>query len=642
MPKHCEEPGCVVQPTFGYPGQAKRFCGRHKAEAMLDLKSKRCEYQGCTVVPSFGYEGNTRQFCGVHKKEGMVNMRGKRCEAIGCSTSPSFGYIGDAKSRFCARHRSENMIDLMHKRCEAPGCTVRPIHGYEGEAPRFCSRHRLNDMIKISAAGKGAARRNSRAAGTWDPGMPLALASPVGGLLAGNFGPGGLAPFPFLQEEATRDAAALAAMAAERIAQNEKQGDAPSSYQDPESIAAAAVVASVSAVSARHPPANGKTESAASQKRRASFTLPLRGALRAMKAAGLGGAVESASQATIYMQHLEHVESNSNLRANGFELKKSPASTPRDIVVKEAVKETRSKEPKDTSNPYKRPRYEGIKPKNVGLNGKSNEFNVAELLLKLKAKSTADEGGSMVESSSTLAYNSSMNPPLDAGASMDSSSTFAYNSSMNPPLLLPQVVYVAPGFESQATPSVQQPLASALGYSRASNASPPMPNPTFGGEGMGSSNGGGLGIYNVPAPSEVVRSSMAGVPMNTATTPASVYSRTHAPVFQPSAVQSFDSLNSYPDPQPTDTPTSENNLLDIPINILDASLSSSSQKPFTDTLLEIPDKIFDKDEVDRSVAVDAQFDQILARSGDMITDTEFEKILLPDLLITSHGDMTSI
>jgi EsV-1-7 cysteine-rich motif len=105
--RKCEETGCIVQPTFGYPGMAKRFCGRHKLVGMLDLKSKRCEADGCIVVPSFGYEGHTRQFCGKHKLEGMVNMRGKRCEAPGCTTSPSFGFEIEGKSRLVvACHRS--------------------------------------------------------------------------------------------------------------------------------------------------------------------------------------------------------------------------------------------------------------------------------------------------------------------------------------------------------------------------------------------------------------------------------------------------------------------------------------------------------------------------------------------------------
>ena len=98
--KKCEHPGCSsISPVFDFPeycqdintstgssskgskragkGEGKgRYCGIHKLEGMVNVKSKKCHHPGCSSVsPSFDFPGGIGRYCGPHKQPNMVSIR---------------------------------------------------------------------------------------------------------------------------------------------------------------------------------------------------------------------------------------------------------------------------------------------------------------------------------------------------------------------------------------------------------------------------------------------------------------------------------------------------------------------------------------------------------------------------------------
>jgi hypothetical protein len=74
----------------------------------------------------------------------MVNLVSKRCEK--CDKISTFGYIGES-ARFCSEHKLVNMINVRDRKCER--CDKIPYFGYDGESARFCSEHKLVNMINV-------------------------------------------------------------------------------------------------------------------------------------------------------------------------------------------------------------------------------------------------------------------------------------------------------------------------------------------------------------------------------------------------------------------------------------------------------------------------------------------------------------
>jgi hypothetical protein len=74
MPRHCNQIGCEIRPSFNYQGQTNvLYCASHKLDYMVDVKSKKCLQIGCNICPTYNYQGQTKGlYCNAHKLDGMV------------------------------------------------------------------------------------------------------------------------------------------------------------------------------------------------------------------------------------------------------------------------------------------------------------------------------------------------------------------------------------------------------------------------------------------------------------------------------------------------------------------------------------------------------------------------------------------
>jgi hypothetical protein len=86
MPKLCEFENCRNQAYYGLLFGKPIRCKSHKAEGMVDVKSKRCQHEGCCKLgPSFNFEGESKgKFCSSHKAEGMVDVKHDKCLSNAC------------------------------------------------------------------------------------------------------------------------------------------------------------------------------------------------------------------------------------------------------------------------------------------------------------------------------------------------------------------------------------------------------------------------------------------------------------------------------------------------------------------------------------------------------------------------------
>lgn len=64
----------------------------------------------------------TKIYCGSHKKDGMVDVKTKRCQENGCNKLSAFNLPGEKGRKYCVLHKKEGMIDKMHKLCYEIGC----------------------------------------------------------------------------------------------------------------------------------------------------------------------------------------------------------------------------------------------------------------------------------------------------------------------------------------------------------------------------------------------------------------------------------------------------------------------------------------------------------------------------------------
>jgi hypothetical protein len=98
-------------------------CAAHKLKGMVDVRNAKCEEPGCIVNPSFNYEGMKPAVrCAAHKLKGMVDVRSAKCEEPGCMVRPGFNYEGMTPAVRCATHALVSMINLRTgKQIKPPG-----------------------------------------------------------------------------------------------------------------------------------------------------------------------------------------------------------------------------------------------------------------------------------------------------------------------------------------------------------------------------------------------------------------------------------------------------------------------------------------------------------------------------------------
>ena len=76
----------------------------------------------------------------------MIYVKNKRCEKDGCDKQPQFD-INGGKGRFCSTHKLINMIDVKNKRCEKDGCDSSASYGNIGYSKSHCAKHKNKGMI---------------------------------------------------------------------------------------------------------------------------------------------------------------------------------------------------------------------------------------------------------------------------------------------------------------------------------------------------------------------------------------------------------------------------------------------------------------------------------------------------------------
>ena len=136
--RHCEHAECNKQPFFNHEGETTaRFCGEHKEDGMVNVKSKTCENVNCKKIPVFNHEGETTaRFCNEHKEDGMVDVKNKKCENVNCKKQPIYNHEGETTARFCGEHKEEGMVNIISKRCLTHLCYTFVSNMYRG----YCLR----------------------------------------------------------------------------------------------------------------------------------------------------------------------------------------------------------------------------------------------------------------------------------------------------------------------------------------------------------------------------------------------------------------------------------------------------------------------------------------------------------------------
>jgi len=147
----CIHTGCKIRSIYNKEGERPMYCGIHRQEGMIDVKSNRCIHEGCRKQPTFNKEGETKGlYCGTHRKEGMINMKNDRCIHKDCRKHPAFNKEGETKGLYCGTHRKEGMIDVKNNRCIHEGCKTISTFNKEGETKGlYCGTHRKEGMIDV-------------------------------------------------------------------------------------------------------------------------------------------------------------------------------------------------------------------------------------------------------------------------------------------------------------------------------------------------------------------------------------------------------------------------------------------------------------------------------------------------------------
>ena len=85
------------------------FCGSHKTDGMVNLKSQRCQHESCTMNASYGEPGGKRMFCKSHKIAGMVILKSNRIQHESCTKYADYSEPG-GKPMFCGSHNTAGMV----------------------------------------------------------------------------------------------------------------------------------------------------------------------------------------------------------------------------------------------------------------------------------------------------------------------------------------------------------------------------------------------------------------------------------------------------------------------------------------------------------------------------------------------------
>jgi hypothetical protein len=165
MPHYCQEPNCISKKTgkqtcatYGYPGQSREYCFKHKKDNMVNLKTsvsylckeKNCisEKTGQRTNATYGYPGNVREYCEKHKKDYMVNLKDKKCADKNCNKIPSFNFPNMITAIYCCEHKKLGMEDIKSQKCIETNCNARAIFNFEGLKSRlYCSKHKKEGML---------------------------------------------------------------------------------------------------------------------------------------------------------------------------------------------------------------------------------------------------------------------------------------------------------------------------------------------------------------------------------------------------------------------------------------------------------------------------------------------------------------
>lgn len=113
----CEDPTCKTVACFGYENEVICFCNNHKLNNMINLTSSKCQEEGCTIGASFGYPDGSQEhsscsrataqlFCATHMKDGMVNVEAPICKYSGCNVVASYVKLYTARKTHCVLRRN--------------------------------------------------------------------------------------------------------------------------------------------------------------------------------------------------------------------------------------------------------------------------------------------------------------------------------------------------------------------------------------------------------------------------------------------------------------------------------------------------------------------------------------------------------
>lgn len=111
--KFCSVDGCEVVASF----DNGLHCKTHSSTKVSD-DDRICAHEGCTISrPTFGFIGEKKTKCIKHKEDGMYSR--KLCGYEGCYIGASYGPRGGVSSR-CSKHKQEG--DIVESRCSMACC----------------------------------------------------------------------------------------------------------------------------------------------------------------------------------------------------------------------------------------------------------------------------------------------------------------------------------------------------------------------------------------------------------------------------------------------------------------------------------------------------------------------------------------
>jgi len=195
--KICEHEECNTIAGFGYPGEGKKFCAKHKQAGMTNGKKKcidceeseaaysdpneyglkycykcakkrdiiirnstQCISDGCTRQRLYNFPGLPKKYCTDHKEKGMISVRSDICQFKGCETTGSYMLPEDRGKKYCKKHSTSEMVVADNRRCEFSGCDKkRPEYGTEPGKGTHCKEHGLSLGLK-RVAGEFCSTKN--------------------------------------------------------------------------------------------------------------------------------------------------------------------------------------------------------------------------------------------------------------------------------------------------------------------------------------------------------------------------------------------------------------------------------------------------------------------------------------------------